>query len=105
MGNTFKEFGYDTSNSDYLNLAIDAYNDFFKVIKPDQQPLQWATVKYELGEAYVDLGEQGPGVRYCSKAFKTTAMRSPHCLRTVSLNCGRHSRRFSIALEDLHERD
>jgi len=42
-----EELGNNNSDRSYLNQAIDAYNDSLKVYKSDQQPLQWATVKYE----------------------------------------------------------
>jgi tetratricopeptide (TPR) repeat protein len=105
LGNALKEFGYDTSNSDYLNQAIDAYNDFFKVIKPDQQPLQWATVKYELGEAYVDLGEQGPGVRYLQQGvqdYRDALAALPKDGQPELRDAIQED--LSIALEDLHQR-
>ena len=105
LGNALKELGYNTSNADYLNLAIDAYNDFFKVIKPDQQPLQWATVKYQRGEALRRSRRAGTrrqvsqqGVQDYRDALAALPKDGQPELRDAI------QEDLNIALEDLHQR-
>jgi tetratricopeptide (TPR) repeat protein len=70
LGNALVQLGNDTSESSYLNEAIDAYGDCLKVYKSDQEPVLWAEAKFGIGTALSSLGAQGSGVRYLQQAVQ-----------------------------------